>query len=377
MSVRSPIAEPPLRATRLRHLQLQTPRLPALRKSAIRSTVLIAVLSLAFGCSEEAVLLVDDVGFERSRLLGLSDDSVERLIAISTVGIAMAREDEETVARPFVAEELDALRVARLREWTILEDEGVDEAQLERWYVADPEPELVVRHLVILAERWRAPGKRAEARARAAEALLEIQRGRPFAEVAGEFSEEPGAAERGGLLAPGREGTWVRDFWSAANLLQPGETSGVVESEYGFHILRLDERRAVPFDEARDRFAARVAAGFADEEVWDARVEAWMAAAASPPGAELRLDVLLAESERRAITLATADSLRVVDAWTRRIRGWAGTLGFEEGMNATDIAETALRALGRTDQEARIARDELSASAGALSAMYPVRRSEL
>jgi len=350
---------------------------PTALRYALRGALLVAFLPVLFGCSEEAVLLVDDVGFERSRLLGLSDDSVERLIAITAVGIAMVRDNEEGAARPFVAEEMDALRVDRLRVWTVLEDEGIDDAQLERWYAADPEPELVVRHLVILSERWRGSQHRDEARARAAEALRLVQEGRPFPEVAGEFSEEPGAAERGGLLAPGREGTWVREFWSAASLLEPGETSGVVESEYGFHVLHLDERRAVPFDEARDRFAARVAAGFASSEAWEARVDAWMSAAQSAAaGAPLRLQVLLAEAGRRAITVAPADSLRIEDAWTRRIRSWAGTLGFEEGMDAPDIANTALRALGRTDQEARIARDEVAANAWALLALYPVRRSE-
>jgi len=376
MIVKAPGRGAPLRLPRLRHLQRQPPPHP-IRTTAIRGAVLIAVLPVVFGCSGEAALLVDDVGFEHVRLLGLSDDSVERLIAITAIGIAMAREDEETASRPFVAEELDVLRVERLRESTVLEDEGIDEAQLERWYTADPEPELVVRHLVVLSERWRPADQRAEARARAAEALRQIQEGRPFADVAGEFSEEPGATDRGGLLAPGREGTWVRDFWTAANLLQPGETSGIVESEYGFHVLRLDERRAVPFDEARDRFAARVAAGFADAEAWEARVAAWMTAReSSMSGAALRLEVLLAEAERRAIDLTPSDSLRVGDAWTRRIRRWAGTLGFVEGMSSTEIAEMALRALGRTDQEARIARDEVAANAGLLSTIYPVRRSE-
>jgi len=376
MIVKAPISGTPLHFPRLRHLQRQARPHPV-RTTAIRGGVLIALLPVVVGCSEEAALLVGDVGFERSRLLGLSDDSVERLVAITSVGIAVAREDEETASRPFVAEELEFLRVDRLRESTVLEDEGIDEAQLERWYTADPEPELVVRHLVVLSERWRPPGQRAEAHVRAAEALRQIEEGRPFAEVAGEFSEEPGAADRGGLLAPGREGTWVRDFWTAANLLQPGETSGVVESEYGFHVLRLDERRAVPFDEARDRFAARVAAGFADLEAWEARVAAWMTATeSSMSGTALRLEVLLAEAERRAIALTPSDSLRVVDAWTRQIRRWAGTLGFEEGMSSPEIGDTALRALGRTDQEARIARDEVAAHTGVLSAIYPVRRSE-
>ena len=73
------------------------------------------------------------------------------------------------------------------------------------------------------------------------------------------MSEEPGAGDRGGLLRPAREGMWVDEFWAAAVALQPGEISGVVESTFGFHVLRLEDKQVVPFVEARDRVAARVA----------------------------------------------------------------------------------------------------------------------
>src|SRR5690606_13003901 len=62
--------------------------------------------------------------------------------------------------------------------------------------------------------------------------------------------EEPGAARRGGLLQPGREGSWVAPFWLAAVALEPGEVSDVVETEYGYHVLKLESREPLPFSEA-------------------------------------------------------------------------------------------------------------------------------
>ena len=55
----------------------------------------------------------------------------------------------------------------------------------------------------------------------AEEARQRALAGEDFAALAGEYSEEPGAAERGGLLQPGREGTWVDPFWQAALALVP------------------------------------------------------------------------------------------------------------------------------------------------------------
>src|SRR5690606_30612099 len=124
------------------------------------------------------------------------------------------------------------------------------EEALREEYAREPEWELTVRHVVRLVPRWASEEERAEARRVAAEAGRRAGAGEDFAALAAEYSEEPGAAERGGLLQPGREGSWVDPFWEAALALEPGETSPVVESEYGYHVLRLDGRRPLPFEEA-------------------------------------------------------------------------------------------------------------------------------
>jgi hypothetical protein len=132
------------------------------------------------------------------------------------------------------------------------EDEGVDEAALRTAYARNPRYELVVRHLVVLSERWRPPEHRDSARARATEALARARAGEDFESLVAEYSDEPRAAERGGLLEAGREGSWVPEFWEAASSLEVGEISDVVETEFGFHVLRLEARRRIPFDEVRD-----------------------------------------------------------------------------------------------------------------------------
>lgn len=82
---------------------------------------------------------------------------------------------------------------------------------------------------------------RDEALARAQRAVAELRGGRPFVDVVGEYSDEPGAAERGGDLGRVRRGMMVRAFEDAAFALGVNETSGIVETEFGFHVIRRSE----------------------------------------------------------------------------------------------------------------------------------------
>ena len=100
-----------------------------------------------------------------------------------------------------------------------------------------------------------------------------LRNGADFAETAAQLSEEPGAEGREGLLEPGRDGSWVPEFWAAALALQSGDISPVTETQYGFHILRLDDRQIVPFQEGRSVIARDVADRIEDP---DAVLTAWL-----------------------------------------------------------------------------------------------------
>jgi hypothetical protein len=323
------------------------------------------------GCGEEAGLSVGEVSFARSDLLGLSEEQTDLLAAISTVGLAAAGGEAARVGAPVIEAARARFLVDRLRQETALEAFGVTEEALEARYQERPELELSVRHLVILSERWRSETERSEALARAEAALSRARAGEPFPDLAGEVSEEPGAAERGGLLQPGREGTWVDEFWQAALGLEVGEISEVVETEYGFHVLHLDAREPVPFDEARSRVVEEVATELDTPEAWRGRIQALTGEEGNAEEDGVR-SALLAEAQRRGLSITPVQEAQAVRGWESRLLGWAGAFGFETGMEADEIGERALLALGSTDQTARIAREEILEHRNALLAGYPV-----
>lgn len=134
----------------------------------------------------------------------------------------------------------------------------VPEAQLQKDYQEQIDsfrtPERVrVRHILIKTQ-----GKPKEEipllRAKAEQLLKQIQGGANFADLAKKFSEDPGSGEKGGELGWVTRGQMVPSFEKACFSLKPGELSGIVDTEYGFHIVQTEERQDAhtqTFDEAR------------------------------------------------------------------------------------------------------------------------------
>lgn len=110
-------------------------------------------------------------------------------------------------------------------------------------------------HILVKAEKSAPAEERAKAKAKA-EALLAEVRKNPasFAEVAKKNSDDPGSKERGGDLDFFARGAMVKPFEDAVFSMKPGEVSNVVESDFGFHIIRLDAVRGgtvQPYEQVR------------------------------------------------------------------------------------------------------------------------------
>lgn len=100
-------------------------------------------------------------------------------------------------------------------------------------------------HILVAAPK-EAPADQRQAAKDKATRLLESLRKNPqsFADVARKESQDPGSAEKGGDLGFMGRGALVKPFEDAMFALQPGQISDVVETDYGYHIIRLDEVKA-------------------------------------------------------------------------------------------------------------------------------------
>jgi peptidyl-prolyl cis-trans isomerase C len=107
-----------------------------------------------------------------------------------------------------------------------------------------PEEEVKARHILVETEE--------EAR----DIKEKIARGAEFAEMAKQYSKDPGTKDNGGLLGFFSRGQMVPSFEEAAFALKPNEVSDPVQSRFGWHLILVEEKRQKPlpkFEEVKER----------------------------------------------------------------------------------------------------------------------------
>jgi len=121
------------------------------------------------------------------------------------------------------------------------------------------EPEQVrARHILIKVAADAGADAKAAARKKAEELLAKVKAGADFAALAKESSEDPGSAAKGGDLGLFLRGRMTPAFEEAAFALQAGGVSDVVETPFGFHVIKVEEHRpggVKPLEAVHDEIA--------------------------------------------------------------------------------------------------------------------------
>ena len=97
-------------------------------------------------------------------------------------------------------------------------------------------------HILIGVSATASAEAKAEAKKKAEQVLAEVKKNpAKFAELAKKYSQDPGSAEKGGDLGTFGRGSMVKPFEDAVFSMKPGDVSGLVQSDFGYHIIKLSE----------------------------------------------------------------------------------------------------------------------------------------
>jgi peptidyl-prolyl cis-trans isomerase D len=161
-------------------------------------------------------------------------------------------------------------------------------------------------HILISVAKDAPADERQQARAKAEELLVQARKApESFAQLAKKHSQDPGSAPNGGDLDYFGRGAMVKPFEDAAFALKKGEISGVVESDFGFHIIRVTDIKAPK----QKSFAELRASLEEDLKNQQARAKYAEAAEIFTNGVYEQSDSLKPVAEKLGLTIQTASGL--------------------------------------------------------------------
>jgi len=136
---------------------------------------------------------------------------------------------------------VEKLQQEKLQEVKITRQEVEQFYQTNRDSLPELKESVEISHILLQVT----PGaeSKQQAREKIAGILERLRSGEDFAELARQYSEDPGSAAKGGELGFIQRGDFVKDFEEKAFALQPGQISDIVETQFGFHIIQMLERR--------------------------------------------------------------------------------------------------------------------------------------
>lgn len=141
----------------------------------------------------------------------------------------------------------------------------VSEGETKTYYDSHPDsfrrPEQVkASHILIKVGAQATPSEKAEALTKMKDIQHKLQKGGDFADLAKESSECPSAA-KGGDLGYFSRGQMVRPFEETAFALKTGETSDIVETRFGYHLIKVVDKRPegkIAYEEVKEKLQQHV-----------------------------------------------------------------------------------------------------------------------
>ncbi|MBE0575750.1 MAG: SurA N-terminal domain-containing protein [Desulfuromonadales bacterium] len=211
--------------------------------------------------------------------VGLTPASFEKKVKVSDEALqAYFSEQQELFRVP----EMVALRYLQFEPQRYLDGVTFEEGDLEKFYRRNLDQfEILERikasHILIAVNEGTDDKIRAEKRIFAEKLLEEVKSGKDFAELARVNSDDKASAVKGGSLGYFTRGSMVKPFEEAAFNMNPGEISDLVETPFGYHIIKVEEytepgMRSMEdaIDEVKEGLRAEKAKQLAFEKAMDA-----------------------------------------------------------------------------------------------------------
>ncbi len=153
------------------------------------------------------------------------------------------------------------MAVAKMIEEEIAAKAAVKPEQVQDFYSKNPDqfkqqPRVRASHILVAFPEGADAAAKAQAKTKAEQVLADLKGGKDFAALAKQHSQDPGSKDNGGDLGFFQEGQMVGPFNDTAFSLPVGTTSGLVETQFGFHIIKVVEKqpeRVIPLEEVRTK----------------------------------------------------------------------------------------------------------------------------
>lgn len=199
--------------------------------------------------------------------------------------------------RPDIKEQIELMSNDLLASQYLLKEVvgkiNVTEEDMSIYYKAHQDefrtPEMVrARHILIKVDKSASEDDKRKAREKAEDILKKVKAGEDFAKLASEFSDDPGSKNKGGDLGFFPKGRMVPDFEKVAFSMKPGEVSDIIETPFGFHIIKVEEKKESilePYEKIKDKVKERVFNDFRK-----AKVDEYVEKAMKDAGVELNLE---------------------------------------------------------------------------------------